>query len=107
MQSRVKFGIPWQLRRTTAFPPLFVDRVVVDMGMGGLSSRPGNIYKALQEVARARAAHGLRGTPARLRTALAVAWFGSWIHRLFGARTYARFADLYRVLRGRPKIWTA
>jgi glycosyltransferase involved in cell wall biosynthesis len=87
--------------------PAFVDRVVVDMGLGGLSSRPGSIYQALREVSRARAAHGLRGTPARLRVALTVAWCGSWIYRFFGARAYAQFADLYRTVRGRPKIWTA
>ena len=87
--------------------PAFVDRVVVDMGLGGISSRPGSIYKALQEVSRARTSHGLRGTPARLRMALTVAWFGSWIYRFFGARGYSRFADLYRVLRGKPRIWTA
>jgi len=88
-------------------PPVFVDRVVLDMGFGGISSRPGNIFVALREVARARIAHGLRGTPARLRLALAVAWLGAWVHRLLGDRAYRRLADLYRALRGRPRIWTA
>jgi glycosyltransferase involved in cell wall biosynthesis len=87
-------------------PPVFVDRVVVDMGFGGLSSRPGTILIALREVARARRAYGLRDTPARLRMALTVAWFGSWIYRFFGARRYRWFADLYRLLRGKPRIWT-
>jgi glycosyltransferase involved in cell wall biosynthesis len=88
-------------------PPVFVDRVVVDMGFGGMSSRPGNILVSLREVARARAAHGLHGTPARLRAALAVAAFGALVYRLLGARAYGRLADFYRALRGRPKIWTA
>ena len=87
--------------------PVFVDRVVLEMGFGGMSSRPGNIYISLREVARARRSHGLKGNPARLRGALAVAWLGSWIHRLLGERAYRRLADLYRALRGRPKIWTA
>jgi len=88
-------------------PPVFVDRVVLDMGFGGMSSRPGTIHVSLREVARARRTHGLRDTPARLRAALAVAWLGAWIYRLLGARAYGRLADLYRALRGRPKIWTA
>lgn len=87
--------------------PVFVDRVVVDMRFGGMSSRPAAIYKTLQEVQRARTAHGLRGKPARLRQALTAAWIGSWIQRLFGDRTYRFFADLYRIMRGKPRIWTA
>ena len=43
--------------------PVFVNRVVVDMLFGGMSSRPAAIYKTLLEVQRARAAHGLRGKP--------------------------------------------
>jgi glycosyltransferase involved in cell wall biosynthesis len=88
-------------------PPIFVNRVVVDMGFGGMSSRPGNILVSLREVARARRAHGLPGTPARLRAALAVAAFGAAVYRLLGARAYGRLADFYRALRGRPPIWTA
>ena len=95
------------LRELLQRPPAFVDRVVVDMNLGGLSSRPGTIYVALREVARARAARGLRGTPARLRAALAFAWAGSWVYRVLGERAYRQLADLYRALRGRPKIWTA
>jgi glycosyltransferase involved in cell wall biosynthesis len=94
------------LRELPERPPAFVDHVVVDMSLGGLSSRPGTIYVALREVARARAACGLRGTPARLRAALAFAWAGAWVYRVLGERAYRQLADLYRVLRGRPKIWT-
>lgn len=95
------------LRELLVREPVFVDRVVVDMRFGGMSSRPAAIYKTLLEVQRARAAHGLHGKPARLRQALAAAWIGSWIHRLFGDRAYRYFADLYRVVRGKPRIWTA
>lgn len=87
--------------------PVFLDRVVLDMGFGGMSSRPGTIVVALREVARARRARGLRTTPLRLRVALAVAWIGSLVYRLLGDRSYRRLADFYRLLRGRPKIWTA
>jgi glycosyltransferase involved in cell wall biosynthesis len=87
-------------------PPVFVDRVVLDMGFGGMSSRPGTILVALQEVATARRSWGLRKTPLRLRLALGAAWFGSLVHRLLGDRAYRRLADFYRRLRGRPPIWS-
>jgi glycosyltransferase involved in cell wall biosynthesis len=87
--------------------PIFVDRVVLDMGFGGMSSRPGNILTSLREVVRARRAHGVRGMPLRLRSRLAAAWLGAWIYRLLGDRAYRRLADRYRALRGRPPIWTA
>jgi glycosyltransferase involved in cell wall biosynthesis len=87
--------------------PLFVDRVVVDMRFGGMSSKPAAIYRTLQEVQRARGAHGLHDKPARLRQALAAAWLGSWIQRLLGDGAYRRCADLYRIARGKPRIWTA
>lgn len=88
-------------------PAIFVDRVVVDMSFGGLSSRPGTILIALREVERARRARGLAGTPWRLRAALAFARTGSLAHRLLGDRAYRHLADFYRRMRGRPKIWTA
>jgi glycosyltransferase involved in cell wall biosynthesis len=87
--------------------PVFVDRAVLDMGFGGMSSRPGTIQLALREVARARRARGLRDMPLRLRLKLAGAWLGVRVHGLLGERAYRRLADLYRALRGRPPIWTA
>ena len=86
--------------------PVFVDRVVLDMGFGGMSSRPGNILTSLREVARARRERGLRGTPLSLRSRLAAAAFGAFVHRLLGDAAYRRLADRYRALRGRPPIWS-
>ena len=94
------------LRELLVREPQFVDRVVVDMRFGGMSSKPGAIYRNLHEIQRARAAHGLRGTPPRLRMALAAGWLGSWIQRLLGDRIYGWCADLYRLARGKPRIWT-
>lgn len=94
------------LRELLQREPRFVDRIVVDMRFGGMSSRPGAIYGNLHEIQRARAAHGLRGTPARLRMALAAAWLGSGIQRLLGDRAYGWCADLYRLARGKRRIWT-
>jgi len=95
------------LRELLLRDPVFVNHVVVDMRFGGMSSRPAAIYRTLQEVQRARAAHGQHGKPARLRLALATAWIGSWILRFFGERAYFLCADLYRAVRGKPRIWTA
>jgi glycosyltransferase involved in cell wall biosynthesis len=94
------------LRELLEHEPLFVDRVVVDMRFGGMSSKPGAIAGNLQEIQRARAAHGLRGTPARLRMALGAAWLGSGIRHLLGDRAYGFCADAYRMARGKSRIWT-
>jgi len=94
------------LREVLLRAPLFVNRVVVDMRFGGMSSKPAAIHETLQEVQRARAAHGLHDKPLRLRQALAAAWIGAWVQRLFGDRAYRISADLYRMVRGLPRIWT-
>ncbi|HJS39361.1 MAG TPA: glycosyltransferase family 2 protein, partial [Burkholderiales bacterium] len=60
------------LREVLTREPAFVDRVIVDMRFGGMSSKPGAILGNLREIQRARAKRGLRGTPARLRVAIAV-----------------------------------
>ena len=95
------------LREVLLRDPVFVDRVVVDMRFGGMSSRPAAIRRTLQEVQRARAAHGLHGKPPRLRQALAAAWIGAGIERFLGERAYRVAADFYRFARGKPRIWTA
>ncbi len=87
--------------------PLFVDRVVVDMGFGGLSSRPGTILVALREVARARRERGLGGNSAYLRERMAFAWAGRVVYGILGDRSYRHLADFDRRLRSRPPNWTA
>jgi len=94
------------LRELLSRPPQFVDRVVIDMRFGGMSSKPGAIAGNLREIQRARAAHGLRGTPARLRMAIAAARLGSGIRGVLGDRAYGWCADLYRLARGKSRIWT-
>lgn len=94
------------LRELLAHAPLFVDRLVVDMRFGGMSSRPGAIAGNLREIQRARQRHGLAGTPARLRLAIAAAWLGDVIRSLLGDRAYGWCADAYRVARGKSRIWT-
>jgi len=83
-----------------------VDRTVVDMTLGGASARPASIHLGLREVRRARAAHGMGGVSTRLRLALLMSRLGAAVHRLCGERVFATLADAYRVLRGKPRIWT-
>lgn len=84
----------------------FVDRVVVDMRLGGMSARPDSIYGVLCEVASARRAHGLTDVPVRLHLALAASWVGARVYRYFGRRVFDTIADAYRVVRGKPRVWT-
>lgn len=103
---RVAGDYELSLREFLVRDPVFVDRIVADMRFGGMSSRPSAIYRTLHEVLRARRTHGLHGKPARLRLALGAAWLGSWIHRFLGERAYRVSADMYRLVRGKPRIWT-
>jgi hypothetical protein len=94
------------LRELRVREAIFVDRVVVDMRFGGMSSKPALIHSMHREVQRARATHGMRDVPAGLRASMAASWLGMWIHRVLGERAYRWCADLYRVVRGKPRIWT-
>ena len=85
---------------------LFVDRVVVNARLGGTSARPDSIHGALRKVLRARRAHGLTRIPARLGAALVSSWIGGNLYRMAGPRVFGALADGYRMLRGRPRIWT-
>jgi glycosyltransferase involved in cell wall biosynthesis len=84
----------------------FVDRPVANMQVGGISARAQTIHSVLREVTRARAAHGMRDVPMRLRVALVTSWIGARIHRYVGHRAFAAVADAYRLIRGKPRIWT-
>jgi len=84
----------------------FVDRVVVDMQLGGMSARPDSIHRGLREVVRARRAHGLTDFPVRLYVGLATSWIGARVYRYFGRRVFETLADAYRIARGKPRVWT-
>jgi glycosyltransferase involved in cell wall biosynthesis len=95
------------LRELVARNAEFVDRVIVDMAVRGMTARPETIHRVLLEVDRARRAHGLGEPSARLRLALATSWLGARIHAVLGERAFNVLADAYRTMRGRPRIWTA
>jgi glycosyltransferase involved in cell wall biosynthesis len=104
---RIAGDYEFALRELKAHPAAFVDRVVVDMQTGGMSGRPDTIHMALREIVRARATHGVPGMPPRLRRALATSRLGALLYRIAGRRVFGALADTYRVLRGKPRIWTA
>jgi glycosyltransferase involved in cell wall biosynthesis len=103
---RIAGDYEFVLRELKRGEATFVDRVAVDMRLGGLSVRPDSIHAALREVARARSTHGVRGTSPRFALAFAASWIGARLYRLAGPRAFGAAADFYRVLRGRPRIWT-
>lgn len=103
---RVAGDYEYVLRELKAGSAWFVDRIVVDMRLGGSSGRPDSIHATLREVARARERHGLGAPGWRLRVALATSWLADKLYRVGGARAFELAADAYRVVRGRPRIWT-
>lgn len=103
---RIAGDYEFALRELKAGSARFVDRIIVDMRLGGSSGRPDSIHDTLREVARARAAHGLGPSPLKLRVALATSWLAGKLYRIAGARAFEVVADAYRFMRGRPRIWT-
>jgi glycosyltransferase involved in cell wall biosynthesis len=94
------------LRELLHNDPLFIDRITVDMRVGGLSRHPATIPVVLDEVIRARRQHGLGDAPPRLKRALLAGRAGAAICALLGRRTFNILADAGRVCRGKPRVWT-
>jgi len=103
---RIAGDYEFTLREVIRRPAAFVDRVVVDMQLGGMSGQPDRIHEALLEIVRARSAHGLADMPPRLRLALATSALGARLYRNAGRRVFGILADAYRLVRGKPRIWT-
>ena len=94
------------LRELLHSAPRFVDRVLVDMRLGGLSRRPDTVPVALREVIRARKTHGLGEPTAKLNRALVVSRTAAALDALVGRRIYGILADASRALAGKPRLWT-
>lgn len=103
---RIAGDYEFLLRELQHADPGFVDDVVVDMALGGLSVRPQNIQIGVAEVKSARQRHGLHDDPWTLRRTLWAARIGAGLHRVCGDRVFRIAADAYRRIRGRPRIWT-
>lgn len=94
------------LRELVHSEPRFVDRVLVDMRLGGLSRHPDTIPVGVREVIRARGAHGLGEPTAKLSRALFFSRTAAAVYTLVGPRLYGVLADAGRALRGKPRVWT-
>lgn len=103
---RVAGDYEFLLRELVVREALFVDRVVANVRLGGVSSHAQSIHLALREVSRARRAHGLGRPSLRLRIALVSSWLGAHLHRVVGERAFNVLADCYRVVRGKPRVWS-
>jgi glycosyltransferase involved in cell wall biosynthesis len=95
------------LRELQRAPASFVPGVIIaGMRQGGISSKPANVLKSLQELRRIQRKHGIRwpGLPltlARLRAT--VRWI---LWSVMGERFTRRALDFGRKLLGKPAYWT-
>lgn len=85
------------LRELVHHDALFVSGiVVVDMGAGGLSDLPAQMYRILREIHRARSIHGLESEPAWRSGPIVRTLIRIWITRTFGGRAAEAVRSIYR-----------
>ncbi len=84
---------------------LFVPRVAVGFGHGGVSHSPRAMAAMLAEISRVRAWHGLSrwALPSKVRIKMLLC---AWIYRAAGDNGFRRIADTLRRLRGKPPVWS-
>ncbi len=84
---------------------LFVPRVTVGFGHGGVSNAPRTMAAMLKEISRARARHGFSrwALPSKVRIKMLLS---AWIYRVAGDSGFRRMADKLRRLRGKPPVWS-
>jgi len=95
------------LRELQRAPALFVPGVIVaGMRQGGISSKPANVLKSLQELRRIQRKHGI-GWPGVALTLARLRALVRWIlWSLMGERLTRRALDFGRKLLGKPPYWT-
>ena len=95
------------LRELQSADPVYVaDQTVLDMGDGGMTALPQNLYRGLSEIARARANNGIRAFSPVLARRRLLAFAGLLIFRILGRRAFNALADAYRRLGRRESKWT-
>lgn len=95
------------LRELKIADALYVDgEILADMGGGGMSSSPHNMYLSLLEIARARTKNGLTAPSPRLALRRLMALAGLAVLRLFGRRALNLLVDTYRLLGRRRGKWS-
>jgi glycosyltransferase involved in cell wall biosynthesis len=93
------------LRELVGNEALFLERTVVDMGVGGISDRPEHRGTMYLESYRARRHHGLLSTAEwfKLSVPLERARLRAWLTRRFGERAAHRIVDIYRFVMRKPR----
>jgi glycosyltransferase involved in cell wall biosynthesis len=82
------------------------DIVVAGVGRGGVSARPEHNLTAFHETTAAQQKNGLSPVSLRWRWNYTKACVRLLLMRFVGEKRTALLADLYRLLTGRPPIWT-
>jgi len=95
------------LRELQRAPARFVPGVIVaGMRQGGISSKPTNALKSLQELRRIQRKHGIRWPGVALTLARLRAFVRWMLWRVMGERLTRRALDFGRKLLGKPPYWT-
>lgn len=95
------------LRELKTADALYVrEQIVVDMGFGGMSANPRNMYLGLTEIARARAKNGIATHSPTLSLRRMLALAGVLVLNLFGRNAFNVLADAYRRLGRRDSKWS-
>lgn len=101
-QYRIGADYELLLRELPSNEPLYVDRLIADMGAGGISDGLGALLAIAKETHRARVVHGLTSGPEWRDRAVVRARVIDVLSRTFGADRTERARRTYRAVRGRP-----
>lgn len=84
---------------------VFVPRVTVGFGHGGVSNSPRAMAAMLAEISRARVKHSLSrwALPSKVRIKMLLT---AWVYCAAGDDGFRRMADTLRRLRGKPPVWS-
>jgi glycosyltransferase involved in cell wall biosynthesis len=95
------------LRELKVADALYLDgEILANMGGGGMSSSPQNMYLSLSEIARARTRNGLTAWSPRLSLRRMLALAGLAVLRLFGRRAFNLLVGAHRLLGRRRGKWS-
>ncbi len=95
------------LRELQRAPAYFVPNLImVGMRQGGISSKPSNVLKSLQELRRIQRKHGIRWPGVALTLARLRAIFRLILWSVMGERMTRYVLDLGRKVLGKPAYWT-
>lgn len=95
------------MRELQRAPACFIPGVIIaGMRQGGISSKPSNILKSLQELRRIQQKHGIRWPGVALTFAMLRASLRWILWNVMGERLTRRALDFGRKVLGKPPYWT-